>query len=53
MAIDPTQPFAIVELERIKWFLGNLDLTKNEDAGNAIQEAHARVSDAIKHLRED
>jgi hypothetical protein len=51
MVIDPTLEFALVELERIKWFLGNIDLTKNEAAGCAIQDAYTSVIKAIAALR--
>ncbi len=51
MVINPKEPFAIVELERIKWFLGNLDLTKNENAGVCIQDAYNSIAEALKHLR--
>lgn len=50
MVIDPTQPFAIFELERVKFFLGQLDLTKNEKAGLEIQEAYNSVENAISFL---
>ncbi len=51
MVIDPTQQFALVELERIKWFLSNIDLTKNEEAGDAIQDAYTMISLVIRTLR--
>lgn len=51
MIINPTEKFVIVELERIKWFLGQIDLTKNEDAGNEIQDAYNGVSNAIRSIR--
>jgi hypothetical protein len=50
MVIDPTQPFAILELERIKFFLGNLDLTKNQKAGLEIQEAYNAIENTISFL---
>jgi hypothetical protein len=51
MVIDPTEEFALVELERIKWFLSNVDLTKNEDAGSDIQDAYNSIADALRRLR--
>ena len=53
MVINPKEPFALIELERIKWFLGQLDLTKSDDAGSAIQDAYEAVNLALKHLRKD
>lgn len=51
MVIDPTEEFALVELERMKWFLGSIDLTKDEVAGIAIQDAHGAIGEAIKQYR--
>lgn len=51
MVIDPTQEYAIVELHRIKWFLGNIDLTKNENAGEEIQNAYNNIRSAIAFLQ--
>lgn len=51
MAIDPTELFVIVELERIKWFLSKLDLTKDDSAGEKIQEAYTQIDLAIKYLK--
>lgn len=51
MVIDPTEKFAVFELERVKWFLGALDLTKNEEAGNEIQTAYTSVAAAIMCLQ--
>lgn len=51
MVINPTEKFVLVELKRMKWFLGQIDLTKNPNAGNAIQDAHNSISDALRLLR--
>lgn len=50
MVIDPTQLFVLVELERIRWFLGQLDLTKT-DAGEEIQDAYNSVNNSLMHIR--
>lgn len=51
VTIDPTEEFALVELERMKWFLGSIDLTKDEVAGIAIQDAYGSIGEAIKQYR--
>lgn len=51
MIIDPTEDFVILELEKMKWFLGKIDLTKNATVGMEIQNAFTSVSEALKLIR--
>lgn len=51
MTINPTENFAIVELERVKWFLGHLDLTIDDRASDHIQQAYSSVNSCLKRLR--
>jgi hypothetical protein len=49
--INPKQEFVIVELERTRWFLGQLDLTADETAGLEIQQAYNSVLRVIECLK--
>jgi len=50
MIIDPSDKYARFELERIKWFLGNVDLTVKDDFGLHIQDAYNAVTKALDSL---